>query len=222
MLTHIVVADDHQIMREGLVHLLEEQPNLRVIGQAENGREAIRMTHELAPDVVLMDITMPDCNGIEATQAIVARQQDTKIIALSMHAEAAFVTEMLRAGAAGYLLKYCAFDELTQAIRTVLDGKAYLSPQVASIVVASYRQPAASLQQAESDPLSPREREVLQLLANGNSTKEIAAVLCISAKTVETHRKKIMSKLQMRSVADLTKYAIRQGLATVDRDTTLV
>jgi len=217
MSLRILLADDHKITRQGLRSLLEKQQDMEVVAEAENGREAIRLAAEMAPDVVIMDITMPDMNGVEATRQILIKSPDIKIIGLSMHSDTVFVTEMLKSGAAGYLIKDCAFEELVRAIRTVLDNKVYLSPSISGVVVEDYIQRLSQTNFTGSDILSDREREVLQLMAEGNSTKNIGAKLHISVKTVETHRRQIMSKLDIHTVAELTKYAIRKGLTSLEK-----
>jgi DNA-binding NarL/FixJ family response regulator len=217
MSLRILLADDHKITRQGLRSLLEKQQDMEVVAEAEDGREAIRLAAEMAPDVVIMDITMPDLNGVEATKQILAKSPDIKIIGLSMHSDTVFVTEMLKSGAAGYLIKDCAFEELVRAIRTVIDNKVYLSPSISGVVVEDYIQRLSQTNFTGSDILSGREREVLQLMAEGNSTKRIAAKLHISVKTVETHRRQIMNKLDIHTVAELTKYAIRKGLTSLEK-----
>ena len=215
--TKILLADDHQIIRDGLRTLLEKQANMAVSGEAENGRDAVRLARELEPDVIIMDIAMPDLNGIEATRQVKAEAPEVKIIALSMHSDKRFVTGILQAGASGYLLKDCAFEELAGAIRTVIAGKIYLSPGITGVVVDDYLQQLLKTEAAPTGALTPREREVLQLLAEGKSTKQIAASLHRSVKTIESHRKQIMDKLSLRTVAELTKYAIREGLTSLDK-----
>lgn len=216
MAVRILIADDHQILREGLAALLGKQPDFQVVAEAEDGRQAVRLAQELQPDLVVMDIGMPGLNGIEATRQILTGCPQTRIIALSMHSDKRFVTEMLKAGAAGYLLKYCASEELVTAIRTVLTRRIYLSPDIAGIVVEDYVSKAAATEATAFTRLTSREREVLQLLAEGKSTRQIADTLHVSIKTVEVHRKQIMDKLGLQSLADLIKYAIREGLTTVD------
>jgi DNA-binding NarL/FixJ family response regulator len=211
----IVLADDHRIMREGLRTMLVGDPEVKVIGEAKNGHEAVELTEELHPDVVVMDVAMPDMNGMEATSRIVGSVPNVEVIALSMHSDKRFVMEMLRAGASGYLLKDGAFEELSQAIETVMKGQTYLSPTIADVVVAATMNKSTSKVAAPSDVLTPREREVLQLIAEGNSTKGIAAKLDVSVKTIETHRQNMMHKLKIRSVAELTKYAIREGITSL-------
>jgi two-component system response regulator NreC len=216
MSTTILLADDHKITREGLRSLLEKQPDMEVIAEAEEGHKAVRLVREMHPDIAIMDVTMPDLNGIEATQKIVSECPNVKVIALSMHSDTLFVTEMLKSGASGYLLKDCAFEELTRAIHTVLDGNIYLSPAISDVVVDGYLHRLSEDDSVDSDVLSHREREVLQMLAEGKSTKQVALKLHISIKTVETHRRQTMHKLDIYSVAELTKYAIRKGLTSLE------
>ncbi|MBN2019990.1 MAG: response regulator transcription factor [Sedimentisphaerales bacterium] len=216
MSIRVLLADDHKITRQGLRSLLEKQTDIEVVAEAENGRAAVRLAAEVAPDVIIMDLTMPDLNGVEATRQILSQSPDIKIIALSMHSDALFVTEMLKSGAAGYLLKDCAFEELTRAIKTVIEKKTYLSPSISGVVVEDYIHRLSKTDFVDFDVISDREREVLQLMAEGNSTKQIAQKLHISVKTVETHRRQIMNKLDIHTVAELTKYAIRKGLTSLD------
>ena len=204
----ILLADDHQIVREGLRAMLAQQGDMNVVAEAGDGRKAVELAQEIQPDVVVMDVGMPGLNGIEATRQIVAREPDAKIVGLSMHADRQFMGEMLKAGARGYLLKDGAFEELAAAIRSVVADKVYLSPRIADVVVDDYVRRSHELSSAERSAfarLTPREREVLQLMAEGRATKEIAMDLRVSIKTVETHRRQIMEKLQMSSVAQLTK-----------------
>jgi len=212
----ILLADDHRIMREGLRSLLEKQPDTEVIAEAENGHTTIQMSRRFKPDVVLMDIIMPDLNGIEVTRQILAELPDIKVIALSMHSDKKFVVEMLSAGASGYLLKDTAFEELGQALHTVVNNRTYLSPKIAGFVREDYSASIATKDSSVLPVLTNREREVIQLIAEGKTTKQIASLLNVSVKTVETHRKKIMDKLGTHSVAELTKYAIREGLTSLD------
>ncbi|HEV8540887.1 MAG TPA: response regulator transcription factor [Verrucomicrobiae bacterium] len=216
MSVHIVIADDHKLMREGLSSLLGQQGDIVVIGQANNGREAVQLTERLDPDVVVMDVSMPDLNGIDATRHIISRRPRTKVIALSMHSDRQFVAEMFRAGASGYLLKDSAFEELASAIRTVAKNETYIAPKISGFSVEDYSNTNAGSELSAFPRLSHREREVLQMIAEGKGTKEIAADLHLSAKTVETHRQHLMDKLDMYSVAELTKFAIREGLTTLD------
>ena len=212
----ILLADDHRIVREGLKSLIDSQPDMHVVAEADNGRQAIELAAENAPDVAVMDIGMPELNGIEATRRIVGDSPETKVIALSMHADRRFMSEMLKAGASGYLLKDGAFDELADAIRTVMNNKVYLSPRIADVVVEDYVRHLPTAGPSAFAALTSREREVLQLLAEGKATKQAAAALHVSVKTVETHRRQIMEKLDLHSVAELTKDAIREGLTSVE------
>lgn len=215
MAIKVLIADDHQIVRQGLRTLLEKEPDLEVVAEAENGRSTVRLVRERHPEVVIMDVAMPDLNGIEATRQIISEMPKVKVIALSMYADRRFVSNMLKAGASGYLLKDCASEELVRAIRVVLAHKTFLSPGVADIVVKDYVQTPMGPEASVFNVLSNREREVLQLMAEGKSTNQIAELLHVSVKTVETHRQQMMQKLKIHSVAELTKYAIREGLTTL-------
>ena len=210
----VLIADDHQIMREGLRSMLEKEIDIQVLGEAEDGRMIQRMAREMRPDVIIMDVAMPDLNGIEATRQITAELPGVKIIALSMHDDRRFVLNMLKAGAAGYMLKDCAFKDLAKAIRVVMSHKTFLSPEVADIVVKDYLAASQPSESSAFNLLSPREREVLQLIAEGKTSALIGESLHISIKTVETHRQQIMVKLKIKSIAELTKYAIREGLTS--------
>lgn len=211
----ILIADDHKIIREGLRALIERQPGMEVIGEVGNGRKAVQLVRELLPDVIIMDIAMPDLNGIEATRQIVTKTPSVRVIALSMHSDKRFVVEMLKAGASGYLLKDCAFEELVYAIRAVTANKNYLSPKIADKVIKDYIRLFPTEDLSVFSALSPRQRQVLQLLSEGKGTSQIALDLQISVKTVETHRQQIMDKLNIHSIAELTKYAIREGLTSL-------
>ena len=217
--TKILLVDDHEITRNGLSALIEKQPEMEVVGEAENGQDAVGLVEDLAPDVVIMDISMPDLNGIDASRQILALSPSTKVIALSMYSDKRYVEGMLSAGVSGYLEKSCAFDELVQAILVVVSGKAYLSPNIADIVMKDYAQKrtGADVEDASLPEmrLSSREREVLQLLAEGDSSVQIAAKLYISIKTVSTHRRHIMEKLKLNNLADLIKLALREGLTSI-------
>ncbi len=212
----VILADDHKIVREGLRSILENELRLQVIAQADNGRSTVQLAKELRPDIVIMDISMPDLNGIQATAQILQDAPSTKIIALSMHSDKKYVSEMLRAGASAYLLKDCAVDELERAIQAVLSGKSYVSPDVTGVVIEDYRRNADQRESSPGSGLTVKKREVLQLLAEGHSTKEIASRLNVSPQTIDTHRQHIMEKLDLHSVAELTKYAIREGLTSLE------
>ena len=211
----LLIADDHQVVREGLRTMLEKHPDFKVVGEASDGKMAVDMSRELSPDVIIMDVSMPNMDGIDATRQITSENPNSKIVALTVHPERPFMYEMLRAGAKGYLLKNSGFEELTRAINTVMTGQTYLSPRVASTMVVDFVQPTDRENRNSKTILTPRETEVLQLLAQEKSTREIAAHLQVSVKTVETHRRGIMKKLNINSVAGLTKYAVREGLASL-------
>ena len=215
MKTRVLLADDHKIVRDGLRALIEHCDDLQVVAEADNGRTALNLFRKHNPDIVIMDVSMPDLNGIEATRQILEEGKSVKVIALSMHSDRQFVDGMLRAGVSGYLLKDCAADELIQCIRIVLSGRICLSPGITGFLVNEYLHPTKDEVLAARTELSVREREVLQLIAEGRSTKGIADSLHISIKTVETHRKNIMEKANLHTVAELTKYAIRHGLTSV-------
>ncbi|MBN2179281.1 MAG: response regulator transcription factor [Deltaproteobacteria bacterium] len=212
----ILVADDHKIVRDGLRTLIEKENGMEVIAEAEDGRSAVKQAKKLLPDIVIMDITMPDLNGIDATRAIFEEASGVKVIALSMHSDRRFVSGMLEAGASAYLLKDSAFEELATAIRAVVANQIYLSPKIADIVVRRFVSKSTSTERSAFTELTKREREVLQLLAEGVSTKEIAGRLNLSVKTVETHRANIMDKLDIHAISKLVKYAIREGLTSLE------
>ncbi len=216
MAIKIVLADDHQIMLEGLRTMIRSQPGMTVVGEAEDGQTAVELALELLPDIVVMDITMPGLSGIDAASRITSESGNTKIIVLSMHADKMYVIKAFNAGAKGYLLKKCAFNELICAIQTVSDNGVYISSGIANIVIENFIRSLSSSRSLVSSILTDRESEVLKHIAEGKSTKEIALSLYVSVKTVETHRKKIMDKLEMHSIAALTKYAIREGLTSID------
>ena len=209
----VVLADDHRMMRDGL-HALLERAGVEVVGEAGTGHEALTEVRRLRPDVVVMDIGMPELNGIDATKLMVAELRGLKVLALSINADRRYVIAMLEAGASGYLLKNAASDELLTALEAVTRGETYLSPAIAGSVVAQAIQGGSAARPGEQRQLSVREREVLQLVAEGKSSKEIGAILQIAVPTVETHRRQIMEKLNLRTVAELTKYAIREGLTS--------
>lgn len=215
MSTRILLADDHGVFRDGLAKLLEAEPGFEVVGLARDGQEALDLASERAADVVVMDISMPGLNGIEATRRLTAGERPPRVVILSMHSDRRFVLGALKAGASAYLLKDGGFEELAAVIREVRRGGVRLSPEITDVVLADYLRLTEAADDP-GDPLTPREREVLQLLAEGTSTKEIAGRLSLSVKTIETHRKQIMDKLDLHSIAELTKYAVRAGLTTLD------
>jgi len=212
----ILIADDHRLFRDGLRTLLEAQKDIKVVGETKEGAETVSAAAELKPDIVLMDISMPGLNGIEAARRILSTKAPPRIIMLSMHSDRRFVTESLKAGAMAYLLKDSAFEDLLLAIRAVRENRMYLSRLIGDSVLKDYVTIAKNAPGSAFTLLSAREREVLQLLAEGKTTKETAARLHVSVKTIETHRKQIMDKLDLRSVAELTKYAIREGLTELE------
>ncbi|MBI4982447.1 MAG: response regulator transcription factor [Candidatus Omnitrophica bacterium] len=211
----VVLVDDHNVMREGLRALLKNESDIEVAGEAADGRSAFRLVSEIKPDLVIMDIALPGLNGMETTRKIISKFSDVKVLVLSAYSERRFIFRVFKAGASGYLLKDCAFEELVCAIRTVSANRIYLSPEIADIVVKDYLRQSSKNNTSGFSVLTAREREVLQLLAEGKTTKQIALLLKISVKTVETHRSQIMDKLNIRSIAELTKYAIREGITSL-------
>jgi two-component system response regulator NreC len=215
VIVRILLADDHKIIVDGLRSLLEKNNAFKVIGQASDGLSAVRLAAELSPDLVIMDISLPGLNGIDAARRILEANSRVKVIALSMHKDGRYIAEALKSGAVGYLLKESAFDELTAAIRAVMKGACYLSAAIADLVIKDYIRHLEKTDSGVFSVLTPREREVLQSLSEGLSTKQIAARLGVSVKTVETYRVQIMEKLDIHSVAELTKYAIREGITSL-------
>jgi len=213
---NILVADDHGVMREGLKVLIDNQPGMKVVGEAEDGRGVMELAKQLLPDIIVMDIAMPNLNGVEATRLILEENPNIRIIALSVHSDKHFVTEMLKAGASGYVLKSCLFDEVLRAIETVWGGDYYLSPKITDVVVDDYKYYMATLNKSSEIRLTPRERQVIQLLTEGKSIKQIALSLHVSPKTVDSNRRDVMNKLGIFSVAELTKFAIREGLTSAE------
>ncbi len=214
MTIRVLLADDHVVLREALAHVLQHEPDFAVVGQAGDGRTAVDLARDLAPDVVVLDIAMPDLNGVGATARILARNPGVKVIALSAYSDRHFVTEMFKAGASGYVVKNAAGTELLRAIRAVCKGQHYVCAALAEIQVTSPQDPASSPSRPLPRPeLGRREREVLQLIAEGLRGAEIARRLHIAESTVEVHRRNIMRKLDLHGVAELTRYAIREGLS---------
>jgi DNA-binding NarL/FixJ family response regulator len=218
MSIRILLADDHAMTREGLRSLIEKQSDIEVIGEAEDGRKAVCLVRELSPDILITDISMPNLNGVDATRQIAREHPKTKVIALSMHSNRAFVADMLQAGAAGYVLKESLFGELVEAIKTVMAGGTYLSAKVAGVVVSDYVKHLSNRPESPLDLLTEREREVLQLIAEGKTTKQIALQLHVTSKAIEANRRKIMDKLDAHSVAELVKIAIAGGLTSLESE----
>lgn len=212
----VLLVDDHSIVRDGLRVCMSTSKHYEVVGEAENGHSAVQLAADLRPDIVIMDVAMPGMNGIEATRQVVAQPHAPKVVVLSMHSDREFVVEALRAGASGYLMKASAFDELVRAMDAVSEGKTYLSPSITDVVVDNYVRKRPDEPPNAFSVLTARERQILQLLAEGSNAKEIAANLGISDKTVHAFRNRVMEKLDLHSVAELTKYAIRHGLTTLD------
>ena len=216
MTVRVLLVDDHKMMREGLRALLEDIHDIEIIGEASDGRTALDLVRTLAPDVVVMDVGMPDLNGIEATRRIRAEHERVKVVALSTHTDKRYVHHMLEAGASGYVLKIAAYDELLRAVRAASLGKTYLSPEIAGLVVERSTHAHSAAEVSAYSTLGAREREVLQLVAEGKTSAETAKAMHISIKTVETHRRNIAQKLGLHGTAELTKYAVREGLTSLD------
>ncbi|MHC4586561.1 MAG: response regulator transcription factor [Planctomycetota bacterium] len=214
----VLLAEDHAIVREGLRLLIEKQSDIELVCEAEDGRAAVERARELLPDVVIMDITMPNLNGIEATRQIIKECPQIKVIALSVHSNRRFVADMLEAGAAGYVLKECLFNELVKAIQAVSNGRTYLSSSITGVVVDDYIKRLVKVPDSPLSSLTGREREVLQLVAEGKSTKQIALELHVSTKTIDAGRRKIMGKLNAHTIVDLVKIAIVENLVSFDLD----
>lgn len=215
--TRVLIADDHEMMREGLKSLFKDEDHLQVVAEADNGEDTVMLAASSGVHLVIMDVSMPDLNGIEATRHILAQNPNTDVIALSGYANKEYVREMLSAGASAYVLKKRAYEELLRAVEEVRKGKKYLSPDIARGVVDDYVELSSSYTENPAFiVLTDREREVLQQLAEGNSTKDMAEKLGVSVKTIETHRRNIMEKLDLHSVAELTKYAIREGITSLE------
>ncbi len=216
MKVRVLLVDDHKMMREGLRALLATAPDIEVVGEACDGREALDLVRTLEPDVVVMDVGMPELNGVEATRRIRNEYKRVRVIALSTHTDKRYVHHMLDAGACGYVLKIAAHDELLRAVRAASQGKTYLSPEIAGLVVERSGSVRAGADTSAFATLGAREREVLQLVAEGKTSAETGRQMHISIKTVETHRRNIVLKLGLHGTAELTKYAIREGLTSVD------
>ncbi len=212
----IMLADDHAILRDGLSQAFEAEEDMEIVGQAGDGYAAVEKARELRPDIVVMDINMPNLNGIEATREIRRDVPGVHVIVLSMHSAKPCIKEIFRAGASAYLHKNCGFDELARAVRTVAEGKTYVSPSISNIVVEELGRPEEKTEPTVFSLLTPREREILQLLAEGGTVKHIAQQLHVSHKTIEAHRLRIMNKLNVDTVAQLTKYAIQEGLTSAE------
>ena len=212
----ILIVDDHGIVREGLKSLLQNQTDMEVVGEGEDGQVAVELAEQLSPDMVIMDMSMPNLNGIEATRLILQRRPDTRVIILSMHSDRHIVKETLDAGASAYVLKSNLFDEMLRALETVAEGGRYLSPRITDVVIDDYVGKSIEGESAKTPKLTSRERQIVQLVAEGNTIKEIARILHISPKTADSNRRRIMSKLGFSSVAELTKYAIREGLTSLE------
>lgn len=214
MTLRILVVDDHEIMREGMCALLRKHPDLEVVGQAAEGRTAMEMAKELRPDVVIMDVNMPNLNGIEATRQIISSNPNIKILALSAHSDGISVAKMIKAGAKGYMLKESAFIELIDGLNAIREDRTYLCSKISYLMFTEYVNMLTESEEADPFNLTQREREILQLVAEGHSSKSISKTLHLSSKTVDSHREKIMKKLNIHNIADLTKYAIRERLTT--------
>ena len=212
----VIIADDHKLIRQGLCSMLDKEKDIMVVAQTGNGRKAVKLVDELNPDVVILDINMPELNGVDAAKLILDHHSDVKIIALSINSSRRFVIGMLKAGAMAYLVKHCAYEELATAIRAVADNKSYLSPQIHDVVVSDYTASLSKAEESFSSILTPREREVFQLVVEGVKSEEIANRLFVSVKTVSSHRRRIMNKLNLKSVAELTRLAISEGLISAD------
>jgi len=204
----ILLADDHAVVRQGFKMILSAQPDMEIVGEAGNGREAVELAGQLHPDIIVMDVAMPELNGIEATRRLAASEPHSRVVALSMHKDSVYVREILRAGARGYLLKDSPAPDLLAAVRAVASGEGFLSPAVSDAVLNDYRRHVTN----PVDLLSSREREVLQMLAEGKTNKEIAGILNLSVYTVDAHRGRIMEKLNLHSINELVRFAVRNGL----------
>ncbi|MBW8331749.1 MAG: response regulator transcription factor [Prolixibacteraceae bacterium] len=214
MTIRILITDDHQLFREGIANLLSASPQIEIVGQAENGQQAIEKAKQLKPDIVIMDLSLPVINGVDATRILRKEVPATKVLVLSMHADKNYIKEALEAGAFGYLFKDCTYDQLIEAINTVYQGKKYLSNKITEVLIHDYLNRDEEIQD-KSPELSERESEILRLIAEGKSTREIADLLFISVKTVGTHKQHVLEKLNLQSTAGLIKYAIRKGIVSI-------
>jgi DNA-binding NarL/FixJ family response regulator len=212
----IIIVDDHGIVREGLKSLLQNQPDMEVVGEGQDGQVAVELAEQLSPDMVIMDMSMPNLNGIEATRLILQHNSNIKVVILSMHSDRHIVKETLEAGASAYVLKSNLFDEMLRALESVAKGGRYLSPRITDVVIDDYVGKFAEGESAKTPKLTSRERQIVQLVAEGKSIKEIARILYISPKTADSNRRQIMNKLDLSSVAELTKYALREGLTSLE------
>lgn len=216
MTIRLILADDHKIVREGLRAIFEKITDVEVIAEAEDGLETVRLAKKFLPDIVIMDIGMPNMNGIDATRQIIAETKGVRVLALSTHTDSKFVMQMLGAGASGYLPKDCTCEELVAALHAAITNQLYLSPRITDVVIREYLHNLPKREPSVFTILTTREREVLQMMAEGKTTKEIASRLNVSVKTVDTHRQQIMAKLNIHSIAELTKYAIREGITSLE------
>jgi len=214
MAIQILITDDHQLFREGIVNLLAASPQIKVVGQAGNGQEAIEMTRILKPDVVIMDLSLPVLNGVDATRILHQELPDTGILVLSMHADKHFIKEALEAGASGYLFKNCTYSQLIEAINTVYQGKKYLSAKITEVLIDDYLNKDEDTTGIQQE-LTERESEILKLIAEGVSARDISAQLFISVKTVGTHKQHLLEKLKLKSTVDIIKYAIKKGIISL-------
>ncbi|RLE28608.1 MAG: DNA-binding response regulator [Acidobacteria bacterium] len=215
-MTRILLADDHQILRYSLRVLLGKEGGIEVVGEAEDGRQAVDLARTLKPGIVIMDLQMPVLNGIEATRQILTENPTCKVIFLSMSSDPIVVRQAIQVGARAFVLKDCAYDQLIKAIEAVKKGEQYLSPKIVGVVLTDYMKQLESGEGLPPSVLTSRESEVLQLLAEGKTSKEIAGILGVSVKTVDTHRQNLMAKLDLHSIAELTKFAIKEGITSLD------
>jgi two-component system response regulator NreC len=216
MSIRVLLADDHRIMREGLRSILEKEAGMEVVAEAVDGRRTVELARELSPDVVIMDISMGGLNGIDATRQITAGNDDVKVLALTMHSDEQFVAQMLAAGASGYLLKDCAAEELSRAVRAIAADAIYLSPRISGVLVKDYVSRLSRGDESPSSALEVEERRIVKLVAEGKTSREIASCLQMSVRTVEACRRQIMAKLDIHTTAELTKYAVRKGLTGLE------